>query len=150
MVASQQSGWPKTRRAFSDGENSKILIRFILTCRRDGRWVAIKFVTADASSTQGRAELEGLRSLGAQFLAGSGPKHVVQLLDHFVHQGPNGSHTCLVLELLGPSLDSVILQYLRQHQNIPARRILRFSKQLLQAVDFVHASGMAYGGGSAL
>lgn len=34
--------------------------------------------------------------------------YVVELLDEFFVEGPNGRHHCLVLELLGPSLDHVI------------------------------------------
>lgn len=34
-------------------------------------------------------------------------KHIVRLLDNFEHPGPNGTHNCLVLELLGPSVATV-------------------------------------------
>lgn len=33
-----------------------------------------------------------------------GRHHLVQMLDHFSVEGPNGIHDCLVLELLGPSV----------------------------------------------
>jgi serine/threonine-protein kinase SRPK3 len=35
----------------------------------------------------------------------------MQLLDHFDHTGPNGTHRCLVLELLGPSVLSEAESY---------------------------------------
>ena len=37
--------------------------------------------------------------------------YIVHLLDDFLHQGPNGSHQCLVFELLGPSVDAVVADY---------------------------------------
>ena len=33
---------------------------------------------------------------------------LVRLLDHFVTEGPNGSHQCLVTELLGPSIANAL------------------------------------------
>ncbi|KAL2054439.1 hypothetical protein ABVK25_005187 [Lepraria finkii] len=33
-----------------------------------------------------------------------GKKHIIQLLDRFEHEGPNGTHPCLVFESLGPSV----------------------------------------------
>jgi serine/threonine protein kinase len=87
-----------------------------------------------------------LRTLGARCSAGSVPNHTVQLLDHFVHEGPNGSHTCLVLELLGPSLNSVVRQYLGREHHIPVKTIFKYSMQILQAVEFLRSSGMAHGG----
>jgi serine/threonine protein kinase len=146
MVASQQSGWPETKRTASGVGLPKILSYISLTCQRNERWVAIKFITADASSTQGRAEMLALQTLRAHCSPGSGQNHTIQLLDHFVHKGPNGSHTCLVLELLGPSLNSVIQQYSDRKHHIPAKTIFKYSKQLLQAVEFLHSSGMAHGG----
>lgn len=35
-------------------------------------------------------------------------KHTVQMLDDFDLKGPNGSHKCLVYELLGPNIPDVI------------------------------------------
>ena len=29
-------------------------------------------------------------------------EYIVQLLGDFLHEGPNGCHQCLVIELLGP------------------------------------------------
>jgi serine/threonine-protein kinase SRPK3 len=102
---------------------------------------------AEASATEGQAEVQAFQFLKARSSTVSGPNHVIiQMLDHFIHKGPNGRHTCLVLELLGPSLESVITRYIDQNQKIPAKTVFRFSKQLLQAVDFLHSSGIAHGG----
>jgi Mg2+/Co2+ transporter CorC len=37
-----------------------------------------------------------------------GSRHIEQLLDDFHHTGPNGTHVCLVLEVLGPNIPTVI------------------------------------------
>lgn len=103
-------------------------------------------MTANTSTTKGRAELHNLQSLGAHFPGSPGSKHIVQLLDHFVHEGPNGSHPCLVLELLGPSIHAVIHRYYKEKQQLPSNTILKMSKQLLQAIDFIHSTGYAHGG----
>ncbi|KAF7328011.1 Protein kinase [Mycena kentingensis (nom. inval.)] len=41
-----------------------------------------------------------------------GSQHVVQILDHFVHEGPNGRHQCLVQEVLGPSFSGCNMETL--------------------------------------
>jgi serine/threonine protein kinase len=33
--------------------------------------------------------------------------HVMRLLDQFDHEGPNGAHSCLVFEAMGPSISSM-------------------------------------------
>ena len=42
-----------------------------------------------------------LQSLAGNFQGNLHSEYIVQLLDHFVHQGPNGTHQCLLFELLG-------------------------------------------------
>ncbi|KAK4062901.1 hypothetical protein Trihar35433_8696 [Trichoderma harzianum] len=37
-----------------------------------------------------------------------GHKHASHLLDSFYHEGPNGRHLCIVLELLGPKISSIV------------------------------------------
>lgn len=55
--------------------------------------------------------------------------HVVRLLDSFVHAGPNGSHQCPVMELLGPSFEWVInTDYTRYEEHLEPNTILRSTK----------------------
>jgi serine/threonine-protein kinase SRPK3 len=42
--------------------------------------------------------------------------HVICFLDHFRHQGPNGTHVCMVFEVLGQNL----LGLIKMHQVYPA------------------------------
>jgi serine/threonine protein kinase len=76
-------------------------------------------------------------------------KYIVQLLDSFVHQGPNGQHgqhQCLVFELLGPTVARILGEYNEANETIEPRVILRMSEQLLEAIEFIHDAGMGHGG----
>lgn len=116
----------------------------ILIYLRDQRWVSIKIKTAE-SSTNNR-ELHNLQSLCQCAEGNLGHNGIVQLLDHFIHQGPNGKHQCLVFELLGPTVGEVIETRVDMKDPIPPKMILRMSKQLLRAVAFIHRVGYVHGG----
>lgn len=65
-----------------------------------------------------------------------GHEHVIQLLDTFTHKGPNGVHVCMVFEVLGENLLSLIRRY--KHRGIPIVFVKQIAKQLLLALDFLH------------
>ncbi|KAH0364700.1 kinase-like protein, partial [Aureobasidium melanogenum] len=70
--------------------------------------VALKITVAEASSPNNR-ERRVLQALSeSRSTLQSDRMHIMQLLDSFQHNGPNGVHDCLVLELLGPSVASVV------------------------------------------
>ncbi|KAI9373627.1 kinase-like domain-containing protein [Aspergillus egyptiacus] len=71
--------------------------------------------------------------------------YIVQLLDSFTHKVPNGVHQCLVLELLGPSVDRVLADYREGHDELCTETILRMSTQFSKAVKFIHGAGMCHG-----
>jgi len=56
----------------------------------------------------------------------------VQLLDSFFRGGPNGVHQCLVFELLGPSVEHVINDYVDGPDDLEPEINLRMSRQLLK------------------
>ena len=70
------------------------------TYRRKAMSVAIKFISAEAGSRELNI-LQTVHSIPSQHPA---RRHLPRLLDHFEHKGPNGSHCCLVLEVLGESV----------------------------------------------
>lgn len=79
--------------------------------------------------------------------------YIVRLLDSFVHAGPNGNHLCLVLELLGPNVDSAnrmepydTANTPKLEENLEPYTVVRISHQLLQGLAFVHKAGYAQGG----
>lgn len=93
-------------------------------------------------------EVVNLRSLENRYLQDpqDKPRSYVRLLDCFAHHGPNGTHNCLVTELLGPSISNVISAYRDMDQVLRPDTILRASKQILDGVDFTHQAGLAHGG----
>ncbi len=62
--------------------------------------------------------------------------NVVRFLDSFYHQGPNGLHMCMVFELLGSNLLSVVKHY--DYQCIPIPVVKAMVKQICIALDFLH------------
>lgn len=119
---------------------------------REFRWVSIKILTADDSTDS--TELRVLQSLGKVREDGASSKCIVELLDHFLHQGPNGTHQCLVFELLGPTVNKVVRDYFMPdiHGYVdPEDRmepfiVLKMAEQLLKAVEFIHKAGYVHGG----
>ena len=61
---------------------------------------------------------------------------VVRLLHHFEHAGPNGKHVCMIFEMLGVNLLSVIRRY--EYKGVPMEAVRNFAKQLCQGLDFLH------------
>lgn len=95
---------------------------------------------------QESGELGNLRFLQKQYGGNLSSKYIIQLLDDFTHDGPNGVHQCLVLELLDPTVDTVLRDYCEGDDKLEPEDILRMSTQLLKAVRFIHSAGMCYGG----
>ncbi|KAH7170088.1 kinase-like domain-containing protein [Dactylonectria macrodidyma] len=65
-----------------------------------------------------------------------GYAYVCHLVDEFEHQGPNGTHICLVFELMGETLRSFGAWF--PESMIPYSVMRRFAIQLLLALDFAH------------
>lgn len=94
-----------------------------------------------------------------------------EFLGYFRHTGPNGTHTCLVTELLGPAISTVQRVFEESHVyhsmtltnsesanydmdsilgaddwTFQPHVVLRTSKQLLDALADAHQAGIAHGG----
>ncbi|OAA34184.1 Protein kinase-like domain protein [Metarhizium rileyi] len=65
-----------------------------------------------------------------------GYDHVCHLLDDFEHRGPNGTHVCLVFELMGETLRSFGAWF--AESRLPNSVMRRFAMQLLFVLDFAH------------
>ncbi|KAF8888311.1 kinase-like domain-containing protein [Infundibulicybe gibba] len=65
-----------------------------------------------------------------------GRSHVISFLDHFKHKGPNGTHVCMVFEVLGENL----LGLIKRHQNkgVPMPMVRQIAKQVLAGLDYMH------------
>ena len=62
--------------------------------------------------------------------------HCCRLYDWFEHTGPHGHHICMVFEVLGDNLLSLIKQY--NYRGIPIPVVQRLTKQILTGLDYLH------------
>ncbi|UZP43044.1 hypothetical protein NXS19_010860 [Fusarium pseudograminearum] len=109
--------------------------------QKNDSYVAVKVKVSEAKDTR---ELEVLQALSALPKHHPGSSHINQMLDHFTLDGPNGSHECLVLELVGPSVSDAIEFYCNIYR-LPAKIAKRFAKQSLRGLDFLAANDIAHG-----
>ena len=61
---------------------------------------------------------------------------VVQLLDQFYHCGPHGKHMCMVFEIMGENLLSLIKYY--EYNGIPLDAVRVIAKQICAGLDYAH------------
>eukprot|EP00826_Nyctotherus_ovalis_P034862 TRINITY_DN2941_c0_g1_i13.p2 TRINITY_DN2941_c0_g1~~TRINITY_DN2941_c0_g1_i13.p2 ORF type:complete len:483 (-),score=176.81 TRINITY_DN2941_c0_g1_i13:703-2151(-) len=62
--------------------------------------------------------------------------HCVQLLNSFLHAGPNGKHFVMVFEIMGVNLLDVIRRY--DYKGIPIPLVRIIAKQVLIGLDYLH------------
>ncbi|KAG6112145.1 hypothetical protein E4U13_004407 [Claviceps humidiphila] len=109
--------------------------------QRDNRYVAVKIMV---SKTEHSRELRILRALSALPKDHPGSSYVNQMLDHFTLVGPNGTHNCLVLELVGPNVQEFVEVYCIDGR-LPSKLVKLFAKQTLQGIDFLAANNIGHG-----
>jgi serine/threonine-protein kinase SRPK3 len=80
-------------------------------------------------------EFEIVQHLKAGDVNHPGYKHISILEEFFTHQGPNGSHICLVFKVMGESMSTFRELF---DTMIPTPLVHRFTMQLLQALDFAY------------
>ncbi|KZT25370.1 kinase-like protein [Neolentinus lepideus HHB14362 ss-1] len=107
---------------------------------RQGTYMAIKILSAHATSAQGKIsfELDLLKEIqSAGGTAGhEGFSYVVQLQDDFYLESQHGRHLCLATEVLGPSMNSV--RRLFEEYKFPVHLVKDITRQLLLVLDFLH------------
>lgn len=100
-------------------------------------YVALKVVRAAPHYTE--TALDEIRILKRVKTADPdhpGMEYIVNLYDDFVHEGPNGKHICMVFEVLGENLLSLIRRY--NHKGVPITIVKQIAKQTLLALDYLH------------
>ena len=119
----------------------------------NGTCASLKILTADSSQLASRTELEVLRRV-ADGPAGEGKDVLLQLLDSFFHQGPNGTHLCIVTEVVGPNL-ALPLYYQNAGPEehipdgyVPPKLSRPMALKLAQGVRYLHSLGIVHGGRS--
>lgn len=71
----------------------------------------------------------------------------VKMLDEFDLKGPNGSHKCLVYELLGPNIPDIIDAHFPEGR-LPGKLAKVIAKQRLIGLDSLHQRNIGHGGNS--
>ncbi|OAX80213.1 hypothetical protein ACJ72_05460 [Emergomyces africanus] len=107
-------------------------------------YVAIKISVAERNHDEETRELQTMRELATHHLC---LKHTVHMLDDFDLKGPNGSHKCLVYELLGPNIPDIIDVHFPDGR-LPGKLAKVIAKQSLIGLDSLHQQNIGHGGRS--
>ena len=102
------------------------------------RYATLKVIVAEISATFNEARV--LRRLDSISARHEGYRHLRKLTDHFVHDGPNGRHQCLVFDVDGVSIPTLT------GGRLPGRLAWEVSKQITVALDCLHTNGICHGG----
>lgn len=67
-----------------------------------------------------------------------GYRHVLGLLDHFVHSGPHGNHVCLIHEVMCRNLHEFSFHF--EYRQLPLEMVKEVARQMLKGLDYLHSS----------
>ncbi|XP_060629168.2 SRSF protein kinase 1 isoform X1 [Anolis sagrei] len=102
------------------------------------RFVAMKVVKSAENYTETALdEIKLLKSVRNTDPDDPNRERVVQLLDDFKISGVNGSHICMVFEVIGHHLLKWIIK--SNYQGLPLLCVKRIIQQVLQGLDYLHA-----------
>ena len=76
--------------------------------------------------------------------------NLLPIKDHFMEEGPNGTHLCTVSQFAGPSVFSMSYPEFRSAGSKRLRGDLarKVAKQVATVVEFMHSAGIVHGGSS--
>ncbi|TDL20736.1 kinase-like protein [Rickenella mellea] len=107
-----------------------------------GGYASLKIV--DAAHSPG-SQLDVLKHLQSTYDENEqGSQYVMTMLDHFMHDGPNGRHLCIVAEALGPSLAADI-EELWSNEIFPPKVAKHLIAQIGLGVRYLHRRNVAHG-----
>jgi len=69
-------------------------------------------------------------------------QHVVKMLDHFWHTGPNGRHKCMTFEVMGENLLALVRHH--KYQGLPIDLCRRLARHTLKGLEHIHACGVVH------
>lgn len=114
-----------------------------LQIAREQRYVTVKISVSERGERN--REFKVLRAIAAIRPEQPGSRHLMPMLDHFQLDGPNGTHDCLVLELLGPSVPDLLDARFRG-ERLPGKLAKSIAKQALLGLDYLHQQNIGHGG----
>ncbi|RAK95598.1 kinase-like protein [Aspergillus ibericus CBS 121593] len=109
--------------------------------QREETYVAVKICVSEERNDRNQRELDVLKKLTSTH---SSSRHIMRMLDHFDIDSPNGTHRCLVLELLGPSVPDMIEARFTDGR-LPGNLAKVVAKQALCGLDLLHEQKIAHG-----
>ncbi|XP_072419695.1 SRSF protein kinase 1-like isoform X2 [Chiloscyllium punctatum] len=102
------------------------------------RFVAMKVVkSAEHYTETALDEIKLLKAVRNSDPNDPNKEKVVQLLDDFKTSGVNGSHVCMVFEVLGHHLLKWIIK--SNYQGLPINSVKSIIRQVLQGLDYLHS-----------
>ncbi|KAJ6031596.1 hypothetical protein N7540_002328 [Penicillium herquei] len=128
-------------RKIGEGQSSTVWLAWDI---HKSRYVAIKIGLAWLVKLQ-MDEVSIMKRVRDHLISDHpGKNHVVELLDDFIHDGPNGSHVCIVTKPLGRHVEMVLSDF---DLDNPAPYLFcrTISIQALQALDYLHQQGVMHG-----
>lgn len=104
----------------------------------DAAYDEIQLLTAVQRASQHYTWRSQFHSLTESIVSSRRPrgKSVVDLYDYFEHHGPNGKHVCMVFEVMGPNLLTLIKQY--NFGGVPVDLVRKIASHLLVALAYLH------------
>lgn len=104
----------------------------------DKRFVALKVVKSASHFTETALdEIKLLRAVRDSDVNDEKRNKVVQLLNDFKISGVNGSHVCMVFEVLGHNLLKLIIK--SNYRGIPLKNVKCIIRQVLEGLDYLHS-----------
>eukprot|EP00127_Corallochytrium_limacisporum_P002790 Clim_evm3s141 gene=Clim_evmTU3s141 len=101
------------------------------------RFAALKIVKSAEHYTEAALdEIRLLRTMRNCDPKDPGRQHVVQMYNDFRIKGPHGQHICMVFEVLGKNLLSLIKKY--KYRGVPLPLVKNITYQVLQGLDYMH------------
>ncbi|KZF25835.1 kinase-like protein [Xylona heveae TC161] len=109
---------------------------------KDDRYVALKIMVSDPEKcSQESKVMEAINATGSGH---PGFQHLLSMMNHFHLNGPNGTHNCLVLELLGPSVAELV-ERRYSDERLPGALAKSIARQALLGLDCLHEHKIAHG-----
>jgi len=103
----------------------------------DKRFVALKVVKSASHFTETALdEIKLLKVVRDSDVNDEKRNKVVQLLNDFKITGVNGTHVCMVFEVLGHNLLKLIIK--SSYRGIPIRNVKCIIRQVLEGLDYLH------------
>lgn len=111
-----------------------------------GKFASLKVNVAEVSNPLEVTILHHLRQGQSDRHDSTGQEYLVEILDDFHVEGPNGNHQCIVTEVLGPSISTDIEDIYDDGDLYPIDIAKKLVTQVTRGVAYLHRCGVVHGG----